>query len=202
MGAQLLTLTPELLLNAYASGYFPMAESRHGRHIHWYYPEQRGILPLDAFHVPRSLSKFMRRNPFTLTTDKAFPQVIRGCAELCESRQQTWINDEIISLYETLWRKGFAHSIECWQGDRLAGGIYGVAIGGAFFGESMFSRQPNASKVALVHLVRLLQEHGYGLLDTQFVNEHLKQFGVLEIPRQDYLNRLHGAIMLTPPDCF
>lgn len=197
-----LNLTPELLLNAYASGYFPMAEGRDSPQLHWYYPQQRGILPLDAFHIPRSLARCMRQRPFTLTTDRAFPEVIRQCAEPCASRPQTWINDEIIALYVALWERGFAHSVECWREGALVGGIYGVAIGGAFFGESMFSRVSNASKVALAHLAQLLQASGYGLFDTQFVNDHLIQFGVVEIPRRDYLKRLHDAILLTPQPCF
>ncbi len=193
------TITWELLLAAYASGYFPMAENRDDPEIHWFYPEQRGIIPLDDFHVPQSLAKFIRKNPFEITTDKAFPEVIKACAERDDG---TWINDTILRLYCELWEKGFAHSVECWRDGKLMGGLYGVALGGAFFGESMFSRATGASKVALVHLVQLLETAGYRLLDTQYVNEHLKQFGVIEIPREDYLKRLEAALAITPEACF
>ncbi len=187
-------LTADLLLAAYANGYFPMAESRDDPEISWFYPELRGIIPLENFHMPTSLAKFMRKQPFTLTTDKAFADVIAACAE----RDETWINDTIIELYCELHAKGFAHSVECWQEEKLVGGLYGVAIGGAFFGESMFSRAENASKVALAHLVDLLNNAGYKLLDTQYVNDHLKQFGVIEIAREDYLGLLEEALAVIP----
>jgi leucyl/phenylalanyl-tRNA--protein transferase len=189
-------LTPELLLAAYASGYFPMATSRTSKELDWFYPEKRGILPLDNFHVPRSLAKLIRKTPFTITTDAAFREVMLGCTE----RKSTWINDEIISLYCELHRMGFAHSVECWQEGKLAGGLYGVVLGCAFFGESMFSRTPNASRVALVYLVQLLNDKGYHLLDTQFINYHLKQFGVLEIPRAEYLDKLKKAVSEPPAE--
>jgi leucyl/phenylalanyl-tRNA--protein transferase len=189
-------VTPELLLAAYASGYFPMAVSRTAKELDWFYPEKRGILPLDTFHVPRSLAKLIRKIPFTITTDEAFREVMLGCTE----RKSTWINDEIISLYCELQRMGFAHSIECWQEGKLVGGLYGVALGRAFFGESMFSRTPNASRVALVYLVQLLNDKGYQLLDTQFINDHLKQFGVLEIPRAKYLEKLKKAVSEPPAE--
>jgi leucyl/phenylalanyl-tRNA---protein transferase len=206
----------DFLLAAYASGYFPMAERHDDPHLHWFYPELRGVLPLDNFHVPRSLEKFMRKSPFTLTTNTSFPAVIRGCATTDTrqliggkmGRDETWINEPIIALYTELWQRGFAHSVEVWTLDattgenQLVGGLYGVAIGGAFFGESMFSRASNASKVALVHLVELLRKAGYTLLDTQFVNDHLVQFGVQEIPRADYLVKLREAIALTPEKIF
>jgi len=199
-------ITWEFLLNAYASGYFPMATSRKSNALEWFYPEMRGVLPLDNFHIPRSLAKFMRKSPFIITTDKTFEQVIRNCANIDESRDSTWINDEIIKLYCQLHANGFAHSVECWQQDgrepRLVGGLYGVAIGGAFFGESMFSKVSNASKVALVHLVGLLRKSGYTLLDAQFINEHLLQFGIEEIPRDTYLARLDRAIAIKPEKCF
>lgn len=188
-------ITPEVLLAAYANGYFPMAESRDSEGLHWFSPEKRGIIPLDDFHIPASLAKFLRRNPFTLTTDRAFAEVIRACAERDED---TWINDKIIALYCELHAMGFAHSVECWRENNLAGGLYGVTIGGAFFGESMFSREPNASKAALAHLVGLLNDAGYVLLDTQYVNDHLKQFGIIEIPREDYLQRLREALQISP----
>lgn len=199
----------EFLLAAYANGYFPMADHKDSPTLHWLYPEMRGVLPLEEFHIPKSLTKFMKKSPFTITTNKAFPHVINHCAHGTGERKESWINDTIINLYCELWRYGFAHSIECWQNSSnnnknmaLVGGLYGVAIGGAFFGESMFSKTSNASKVALVHLVKLLKEAGYVLLDTQFTNEHLKQFGVVEIPRDDYLNRLSEALPITPNECF
>jgi len=183
-------ITPELLLNAYANGYFPMAASRDDPELRWFSPQMRGILPLEQFHIPASLAKFMRKQPFAITVNQAFPQVIAACAQ----RDETWINDSIIALYCELWRNGYAHSVECWRDGALAGGIYGVALGRAFFGESMFSRQPNASKVALVHLVRHLREAGYQLFDTQYGNEHIKQFGVIEIPREEYMARLQATL--------
>ncbi len=200
-------VTWELLLAAYAQGYFPMAASRGSKGLEWFYPEMRGVLPLDKFHIPKSLVKFMRKSPFKITTDKAFEQVIRACADNTRGRESTWINDEIIDLYCQLHTNGFAHSVECWQesGDGtmvMAGGLYGVAIAGAFFGESMFSRSSNASKVALVHLVGLLKKHGYELLDAQFTNEHLIQFGIEEIPRAIYLGKLKHALTIKPQECF
>ncbi len=202
-------ITWEFLLAAYANGYFPMADAKDSPILHWMYPEMRGILPLDTFHIPSSLAKFMKKSPFVITTNAVFPQVIRACAEVGNERKETWINEPIIKLYSELWEYGFAHSVECWQesphkGESpvLVGGLYGVAIGGAFFGESMFSRTSNASKVALVHLVELLKNAGYTLLDTQFTNDHLQQFGVLEIPRAEYLEKLAEAITIKPKACF
>ncbi len=187
-------LTPQLLLGAYASGIFPMAESRHDRDLFWIDPEVRGILPLKKFHIPRSLRKTLRRDLFEVRCDTAFAQVIRACAESTTSRPETWINPEIERLYSALHDMGFAHSVECWQGGRLLGGLYGVALGGAFFGESMFSRVRDASKVALCHLVARLRHGKYVLLDTQFVTDHLKSFGAIEIPRRHYRNRLTKAL--------
>lgn len=197
-------IRPEQLLAAYARGYFPMAEGRHHPEIYWYYPEHRGIIPLESFHLPRSLAKALRKQPFTFTTDRVFPEVIAACAETHKNghRRETWINDAIISAYVDLWRRGFGHSVECWQDGSLVGGLYGIALGGAFFGESMFSRVSNASKASLVHLVGLLREGGYGLLDTQFVNDHLLQFGVQEIPRDEYLALLADALQLSPNEMF
>lgn len=202
-------ITWEFLLAAYANGYFPMADSKDSKTLHWMYPEKRGIIPLDKFHVPKSLAKFIKKSPFIITTNVVFPQVIHACAELTAERKETWINESIIKLYCELWKYGFAHSVECWQesphkGESpvLVGGLYGVSIGGAFFGESMFSRVSNASKVALVHLVELLKNSGYQLLDTQFTNDHLTQFGIIEIPRDEYLDKLVTAISLTPEMCF
>jgi leucyl/phenylalanyl-tRNA---protein transferase len=190
------TLTPELLLAAYAIGYFPMAESRDSTELHWYCPDPRAVMPLDAFHVPRSLAKLVRQRPFTITCDTAFSDVIHHCS----TRRETWINDKIIALYCELHEMGYAHSVECWNDNQLAGGLYGVSLGRAFFGESMFSHVPNASRIALVHLVDRLKHNGFQLLDTQFVNPHLVQFGVVEIPRNDYLNQLKKAAFAAPDD--
>lgn len=195
-------ITWEFLLNAYANGYFPMADAKESEILHWMYPDMRGILPLDNFHTPKSLAKFIRKSPFRITTNAAFPAVIRACAEITDERKETWINEPIIKLYTELWENGFAHSVECWKESELVGGLYGVAIGGAFFGESMFSRTSNSSKVALVYLVELLNKAGYVLLDAQFINEHLKQFGIIEIPRTEYLERLKAALAITPKAAF
>ena len=165
----MIRLTPEVLLRAYAVGIFPMAESAENTDLYWFDPEMRGILPLDRVHVPRRLRRTVRSGRFWVRVDTAFEEVIRTCAEPTERRPKAWINYQILDLYCALHRRGFAHSIEAWQDDRLVGGIYGVAPGGAFFGESMFSRVSDASKVALVHLVARLWYGGLSLLDTQFV---------------------------------
>ena len=182
-------LTTEFLLRAYAGGYFPMAESAGGP-ISWFSPDPRAIIPLDAFHPPRSLRQLIRRHLFAITVNRAFEEVIRACAD----RRETWISGPIIEAYVALHREGWAHSVEAWVEDRLAGGLYGVAIGGAFFGESMFSRTSSASKVALAALVQRLREGGFQLLDTQFMNDHLRQFGTVEISRQEYMRRLGDAL--------
>lgn len=187
-------LSPELVLRAYACGIFPMAESRARSGVFWVDPEVRGVLPLDAFHVSRSLARKVRRRVFDITCDSAFGTVIRACAEAARGRPDTWINDDIINAYCELHRSGFAHSVEAWQDGRLAGGIYGVALGGAFFGESMFSAATDASKVALVHLVARLKAGGFRLFDVQFVTEHLKQFGVEEVPARRFQERLDEAL--------
>ncbi len=187
-------LTPELLLRAYAIGIFPMAEGREHTELHWIDPELRGILPLDGFHIPRKLKRMVRRKDFEITCDAAFAGIIRACAEQVSDRPDTWINPTIEHLYTELHEAGFAHSVECWRGGELVGGLYGVSLGAAFFGESMFSRAPDASKVALVHLVVRLRRGGYRLLDTQFVTPHLSRFGVVEIPRQEYRGLLAKAI--------
>ena len=187
-------LTPDILLRAYAIGIFPMAEGREHRELHWIDPEQRGVLPLDSFHVPRKLRRRIRRGDFKVTCDNAFAKVIESCAEPADNRPDTWINPAIQNLYSELHGMGFAHSIECWQDDELVGGLYGVSLGAAFFGESMFSRAPDASKVALAHLVLRLRKGGFRLLDTQFVTPHLRRFGVVEVPRQDYRSSLAQAI--------
>ena len=190
----MIPLTPEILLRAYAAGIFPMAESADDLELFWVDPKRRGILPLDGLHVPRRLRRVLRRQVFEVRCDTAFEAVIRGCAEASETRPTTWINDEIVYLYTELFTRGAAHSVECWHDGNLVGGLYGVSIGGAFFGESMFSRVSEASKVALVHLVARLRLGGYRLLDTQFVTPHLSQFGVIEISRARYHRLLADAL--------
>jgi leucyl/phenylalanyl-tRNA---protein transferase len=187
-------LTPEILLSAYAQGLFPMAERRDDPTLFWVSPDKRGVIPLDGFHVPKRLARAVRSNRYRLTSDQAFVKVMRACAAPAPGREQSWINDEILRLYTALHAGGHAHSIECWEGDELAGGLYGVSLGAAFFGESMFSANRDASKVALVTLVEMLRRGGFLLLDTQFLTPHLAQFGAYEIPREDYLARLHVAI--------
>ena len=171
-----------------------MAEGREHADLHWIDPELRGVLPLERFHVPRKLRRRLRRGDFEVRCDSAFDEVIRACAEPSASRRDTWINATIEKLYNDLFSAGFAHSVECWQEDRLVGGLYGVSLGAAFFGESMFSREPDASKVALVHLAMRLRKGGFLLLDTQFVTEHLRQFGAVELDREHYRSRLAKAI--------
>jgi leucyl/phenylalanyl-tRNA--protein transferase len=185
-------LTPQLLLSAYCQGVFPMADAR-GR-IGWYDPDPRAILPLDAFHVPRRLARTLRNGPFEVRVDSAFQAVMQACAEPAPGREQTWITPELVAAYTALHELGFAHSVECWRAERLVGGLYGVAVGGLFAGESMFSHETDASKVALVRLVERLQRGGFILLDTQFTTEHLERFGVMEIPRREYRRRLAQAL--------
>ncbi|MBM3599738.1 MAG: leucyl/phenylalanyl-tRNA--protein transferase [Alphaproteobacteria bacterium] len=187
-------LTPELLLQAYAIGVFPMAESRNDPAVYFVDPDQRGVLPLDGMHIPHSLRRAVRRRRFEVRLDTAFEAVLDGCAETRVNRPDTWINLEIRRLYSELHLAGYAHSVECWQHETLVGGLYGVALGGAFFGESMFSRATDASKVALVHLVARLRHGGFALLDTQFVTPHLRRFGAMEIPRARYRQLLAHAI--------
>lgn len=179
-------LTPSLLLNAYAAGVFPMADSADDPDIYWVDPTFRGVLPFDAFHIPKSLMKRLKRNDAQVTVDRVFDQVMDGCA----ARSETWINETIRGLYSELHHFGYCHSVEVWMDDELAGGLYGVALGGVFFGESMFSRRTDASKIALVALVARLRVGGFSLLDTQFVTNHLRRFGATEIPRSEYLRRL------------
>jgi leucyl/phenylalanyl-tRNA--protein transferase len=188
-------LTPEVLLRAYAQGLFPMADRRDDPTLYWVSPEQRGIIPLDEFHAPHRLARTVRSARFQVTADRAFRDVMEACAAPAPGRPQTWINDEILHLYTALHAGSHAHSIECWRNGELAGGLYGVRLGAAFFGESMFSRARDASKVALVHLVERLRRGGFVLLDRQFLTEHLATFGAREIPRGEYLWRLQHAIM-------
>lgn len=188
-------LSPDLLLKAYAIGVFPMAEGRADPRIVFVDPDRRGVLPLDEFHMPRSLKKTIKRGIFEIRCDTAFPEVLAGCAESTPKRKDTWINPEIERLYNQLYRLGFAHSVETWRDGRLVGGLYGVALGAAFFGESMFSRETDASKVALAALVERLKRGGFTLLDTQFLTEHLARFGAREIPRDQYRTMLEDAIV-------
>ena len=183
------SLDPDFLLIAYANGYFPMAVSREGS-IEWFSPDPRAIIPLDSFKTSRSLARTIRKGTFHIRVDTAFESVIRWCAK----REETWISEEIVQAYCELHRRGYAHSVEAWHDEQLAGGLYGVALRGAFFGESMFSRITDASKVALVALVERLKERHYTLLDTQYMTEHLRRFGAIEIPRSDYLQRLAVAL--------
>lgn len=187
-------LQPELLLQAYAVGVFPMAEGRDDPRLFFVDPDKRGILPLDEFHIPRSLRKTVRKRVFEVVWDRDFEATIDGCAEATQRRPDTWINPEIRRLYLALHARGHAHSVECWRDGKLVGGLYGVRLGGAFFGESMFSRATDASKVALVHLVAKLKAGRFVLLDTQFITDHLSRFGALEIPRDDYREMLARAI--------
>ena len=186
--------TAEDLIACYKRGVFPMAEARDDPRVFLIDPEKRGVLPLDGFHVPRRLARTVRANPFEVRIDTAFEAVIEACAAAAPDRPETWINAQIKHLYRELFGRGQAHTVECWSGERLVGGLYGVSIGGAFFGESMFSTARDASKVALVHLVGRLVVGGYTLLDAQFMTGHLAQFGAEEISRADYRRRLLGAI--------
>jgi leucyl/phenylalanyl-tRNA---protein transferase len=187
-------IPPELLLRAYASGVFPMAENADDPEIFWVRPETRGIIPLDAFHIPKSLAKTVRQNPFEIRFDHDFAGVIDGCAESRTDRTSTWINAPIREAYGILFERGHCHTVEAWREGRLVGGLYGVSLGRAFFGESMFSREPDASKVCLVHLVERLRERGFVLLDTQFTTEHLKRFGAIDAPRGRYERILEDAV--------
>jgi len=187
-------LTPEILLRAYAEGLFPMAERRGDPTLYWVSPEKRGIIPLDGFYVPHRLARTVRSGQFVVTADQAFRDVMQACAAPAPGREETWINGEILRLYTALHAGGHAHSIECWQAGELVGGLYGVRLGAAFFGESMFSRARDASKVALVHLVKGLRRGGFVLLDTQFITAHLARFGAIEIAREQYLLKLADAL--------
>ncbi len=184
-------LPPELVLHAYSIGAFPMADP--DGDIAWFSPDPRCIFPLDKFHVPRTVRQLIQRNVFEIRIDTAFAEVIAACADREEG---TWISESIMATYTELHRQGFAHSVECWQADNLAGGLYGVALGGAFFGESMFTRVTGASKVALAALVERLKVRGFTLLDTQWTTPHLARFGAIEIPRREYLRRLRAALLL------
>ena len=206
-------VTPDLLLEAYANGWFPMGRTRNDPELHWFSPDPRTILPLTDFHLPRRLARRVRQKPYTVRVDTVFSEVMQACAapryalqmkdETEAEANESWINGSIRALYEALSRQGHAHCVECWQQQSdadatLVGGLYGVSLGGAFFGESMFSLATDASKIALAYLVEILREAGYGLLDVQYRTEHLSQFGVVEISRHDYLERLESALRLSP----
>jgi len=195
-GAGMQELTPELLLRAYAAGIFPMAESRDDPGIFWVDPQVRGVLPLDAFHVPRRLKKTIRSGAFEVRTDTAFTEVLKLCGETRDDRPETWINPLIEDAVNQLFFMGFAHSVETWHDGKLVGGLYGIALGGAFFGESMFSRGRDASKVALVHLAARLRMGGFTLLDVQFITDHLRQFGASEVPSRQYHEDLEKALKI------
>lgn len=187
-------IDPDLLMAAYARGIFPMADTRDARDAYWVEPRQRAILPLDGFHLSRSLAKILRAERFATTANRDFAGVLRACAASAPGREETWINGSIEEAVLALHQRGQAHSIECWHGDALVGGLYGVALGRAFFGESMFSRASNASKVALAHLVARLRAGGFVLLDCQFMTSHLASLGAVEISQADYLSRLASAL--------
>ena len=188
-------ITPEILLRAYSIGLFPMAESAGDPEIFWVEPDIRGVLPLDnRFHVSKSLRKTVRQKPFDIRFNSNFDAVITACASETSDRPSTWINETIKTLYSALHRMGHAHSVEAWDGDELVGGLYGVSLGSAFFGESMFSRRTDASKICLVHLVERLRQKHFTLLDTQFTTEHLKTFGAIDVPKADYALLLAAAM--------
>jgi len=188
-------ITPEVLLKAYACGIFPMAESAEDPALYWIEPELRGIIPLKGFHVPARLARTVRTTPYTVWVDRDFEAVIDACAEPKRDRDRTWINARIRKIYRSLFERGHCHTVEVYDGDTLVGGLYGVSLGRAFFGESMFHRARDASKIALVHLVARLRAGGYRLLDTQYVTEHLKTFGALEVPKRRYHRMLEEAIV-------
>jgi leucyl/phenylalanyl-tRNA--protein transferase len=193
-------LTPEMMLSAYSIGLFPMAPDSERDELDWYDPDPRGILPLDGFHLPRRLRRTVLSDRFTVTTDQAFEDVMKACAAPAPGREETWINGGILRLFAELHRMGYAHSVEVWQSGVLVGGLYGVALGRAFFGESMFSRVTDASKTALVHLVARLRLWGFTVLDTQFGTEHLARFGGVEIPAASYKEKL--ALAVSAPQCW
>jgi leucyl/phenylalanyl-tRNA--protein transferase len=197
--SQTYAFAPETLIKAYALGVFPMADAHDSDDIRFYDPEVRALIPLDdtvgnGIHIPRRLLRTVRKQPFMVTIDHDFPAVISGCAELADDRTDTWINKDIQVLYIALHKMGFAHSIEVWDSDKLVGGLYGVALRAAFFGESMFSRATDASKIALVHLIARLKTGGFQLLDAQFTNPHLIQFGITEISRDAFQHKLEKAM--------
>lgn len=199
-----MNITPELLLSAYMQGIFPMAESADSDDVFWVDPDERGIFPLEQFHVPKKLAKKIKSEPFEVRINTAFREVMLKCAEPTDNidRQNTWINKTILTRYNELHEMGYAHSIECWQDKELVGGLYGVSLNGAFCGESMFHTITDASKIALVYLVARLKVGGYKLLDTQFITDHLSQFGAIEISRKEYRARLKEALLVEDCDFY
>ncbi|MSO90502.1 MAG: leucyl/phenylalanyl-tRNA--protein transferase [Acetobacteraceae bacterium] len=197
MSRRSVELTPAVMLRAYRHGLFPMAEPRDSSRLYWLDPEQRGILPLENFHLPRRLVRTALSGLYQVTVDKNFPATIAACASAMPQREETWISPQIERIFTALHHQGHAHSVEAWHAGELVGGLYGVAIGAAFFGESMFSRARDASKVALAHLVARLRLGGFSLLDTQFVTPHLAQFGATEIPRARYRIMLDSAVSMS-----
>jgi leucyl/phenylalanyl-tRNA---protein transferase len=193
----MLEITPELLLQAYRIGVFPMGERRDDPKLYWLDPRLRAVLPLDGFHLPKRLARTVRSGQFEVSADAAFTETMRACAEPRPGHPESWINDPILALYGELFARGHAHSVECRRNGELVGGLYGVSVGAAFFGESMFSRERDASKVALVHLVARLIKGGFRLLDCQFMTEHLRSFGAIEIPRDDFRALLANAVERT-----
>lgn len=190
----LLEITPQVLLKAYTCGIFPMAESSDDPQLYWIEPQARGVLPLDSVEIPKRLQRTIRQQPYEVRVDADFDGVIAGCAASRPGRRTTWINDRIRKLYRELHRLGYCHTVEVWKDGRLAGGLYGVALGGAFFGESMFSEARDASKIALVYLCARLIHGGFVMLDTQFVTDHLRQFGTIEVERAEFHNQLERAL--------
>lgn len=191
----LMEITPQILLRAYACGIFPMAETADDPSLFWVEPDMRGILPLDGFHIPKSLKKTMRNTSMKVFMDRDFKTIIEACAHTNQTRKETWINPKIKELYCALHEMGHANSVEVYDNDELVGGLYGVRLGRAFFGESMFSRKTDASKIALVHLVAQMKKSGFILLDTQFTTQHLERFGVIEVPKDDYQFMLQEALI-------
>ena len=191
-------ISPQILLNAYAQGVFPMAHTEENNQIYWYDPDPRAIIPLDDFHISRSLNRTIRKGIFEIKLDYDFRGTMHACAAPAKGREETWISQEIIDLYCFLHDYGFAHSVEAYLDNQLVGGVYGVALNGLFAGESMFSRKTDASKVALTYLLRALQDVGYSLFDTQFLTSHLARFGAIEISRGEYKDRLEHALKLKP----
>lgn len=193
----IIEITPQVLLKAYSCGIFPMAESADDPALYWIEPQHRGILPLDRVHIPKRLARTVRTTPFAVRIDTDFEGTINGCAASRPGRRSTWINARIRTLYRELFALGHCHTVEVWDGERLVGGLYGVALGGAFFGESMFSYERDASKIALVHLIARLVAGGFALLDTQFVTDHLRQFGTREVDRDTFQKKLDDALRVS-----
>ena len=189
-------LTPDMLLRAYSIGVFPMAEDRDDPELVWVDPRMRGIIPMQKFHVPKRLRRTIRSGQFNVTFNRDFSAVIEGCAEATDGRPRTWINDRIVDLYISLHFKDHGHSVECWRDGDLVGGLYGISLKGVFFGESMFSRETDASKVALVHLAACLSVGGFAFIDTQFITKHLSRFGAVEVPRSEYRGLLAAALKI------